>query len=358
MPTTDIKHGKIGIGIIGCGGIGFNQHIPAYLAHTDLCDVVAVCDISEELAKKAGAQYDVKHVYTDYVDLLARDDIQAVSICTPNLYHFDPTIAALTAGKHVLVEKPVAIGAAEVEAMVAAQGDLVGACCSCRFRATSSAARAAAYLASGMLGRIRRLRAEVFLPGPEDFDGTQPFFLHREQWGGQGILADWSCYDFDYLFGLCNWSLTPELVLAETSGLPAPYRRVAAPRNDVEVAASAQVHLSDGAWLLYRRAAFHPGPPRAEWAIEAEEGTLDLCMLPGTPQVVVHRNGPRGGSETLVETADSWSAVHGGPIRDFVGAISEGRQPLTPLRQALVAQRLTDAIYQSAGTGEAVRLTS
>ncbi|NUP98993.1 MAG: Gfo/Idh/MocA family oxidoreductase [Armatimonadetes bacterium] len=347
---------KLGLAMIGCGQIA-RIHLRESIDDPRLRWVAAV-DVRPEAAEALADEFGIPGRYRTVDELLADPAVDAVVVATSPTAHLEPTVQAFAAGKHVLVEKPVAIGAAEVEAMVAAQGDLVGACCSCRFRATSSAARAAAYLASGMLGRIRRLRAEVFLPGPEDFDGTQPFFLHREQWGGQGILADWSCYDFDYLFGLCNWSLTPELVLAETSGLPAPYRRVAAPRNDVEVAASAQVHLSDGAWLLYRRAAFHPGPPRAEWAIEAEEGTLDLCMLPGTPQVVVHRNGPRGGSETLVETADSWSAVHGGPIRDFVGAISEGRQPLTPLRRALVAQRLTDAIYQSAGTGEAVRLTS
>ncbi len=114
------KSGKLGVGIIGAGGIAVAAHLPGYAAIPDLCELVGVFDVNEEIAKKAAAQFSIPHVYTELNDLLDRDDIDLVSVCTPNLYHHEPTIAALQAGKHVLVEKPLADTVAHGEQMVAA----------------------------------------------------------------------------------------------------------------------------------------------------------------------------------------------------------------------------------------------
>ena len=67
----------------------------------------AVCDLNEERAKKAAEKYNVPHVYTDYRDLLANSEIDAVSICTWNNSHAEISIASLEAGKNVLCEKPL-----------------------------------------------------------------------------------------------------------------------------------------------------------------------------------------------------------------------------------------------------------
>src|SRR5262245_55943713 len=101
---------KIGVGIIGSGGIARGAHLPGYKSCQDV-DIVAVADVNDETAHRAASEFDVPHVYTDYHDLLAREDIHAVSICTPNYLHLQPTLDALAAGKHVLVEKPLAMDA-------------------------------------------------------------------------------------------------------------------------------------------------------------------------------------------------------------------------------------------------------
>ncbi|TFG73769.1 MAG: Gfo/Idh/MocA family oxidoreductase [Anaerolineales bacterium] len=94
------------IGLIGTGGIA-QTHMRA-LAKTEDIEVVAVCDIVEEKAIRTAETFGVKNVFVDYHDILEMDEIEAVSICTWNQAHCAPTVDALHAGKHVLVEKPMA----------------------------------------------------------------------------------------------------------------------------------------------------------------------------------------------------------------------------------------------------------
>jgi predicted dehydrogenase len=110
---------KLGIGIIGSGGIARTAHMPGYRACEKVgARILAVSDINPETARRAADEFDVPHIFTDYRELLERDDIDAVSICTPNYLHMQPTVDALEAGKHVLVEKPLAMNAQEGQAMV------------------------------------------------------------------------------------------------------------------------------------------------------------------------------------------------------------------------------------------------
>ncbi|MBI2302242.1 MAG: Gfo/Idh/MocA family oxidoreductase [Armatimonadetes bacterium] len=338
---------QVGLGLIGCGQIS-EWHLRETQSDPRV-RWVAACDLRPEAVAARADEFGIPGRYTEVEALLADPAVDAVLVATSPVAHVGPTVAAFRAGKHVLVEKPVALDAGEVEAMLAAQGDRIGACCSCRFRSTPSAARVAESIARGGLGRLRRLVCRVTSPAPETFDGTQPFFLHRPGWGGQGILADWGCYDLDYLLGLNGWPAATEVV-AEMRRLPAAYRRIAEPVNDVELQVSALVRLAGGATLDYRRAAFYAGEARAQWRMEFEEGALELNMLPGAPQAMLHRLSATGvRSEVLVEEADTWSDVHAGPVADFLGAITDGRKPLTSLEDALVVQRVTDAVYAAAG---------
>jgi predicted dehydrogenase len=109
----------INVGIIGTGGIGVNQHMPALAKQPDV-KILAVADVNEEAVKAAAERFEVKHVFTDYKKLLAMDEIEAVHVCTPNIMHMPPTVDAFTAGKHVMVEKPIARNADEGAKMVEA----------------------------------------------------------------------------------------------------------------------------------------------------------------------------------------------------------------------------------------------
>ncbi len=97
---------QIGIGVIGGGGIAAEGHIRGY--QTDArCEVVAVYDVDQAKAQEQAQRLGVPHVHLVLEEFLARDDIQAVSVCSPDYLHGAQVHAALRAGKHVLCEKPM-----------------------------------------------------------------------------------------------------------------------------------------------------------------------------------------------------------------------------------------------------------
>lgn len=98
---------KIKIGVIGTGSIS-GMHLSAY-RNNPQTTIYAVCDLNEERAREVATEYNVEKVYTDYRELLANSEIDAVSICTWNNSHAEISIAALEAGKHVLVESRFAV---------------------------------------------------------------------------------------------------------------------------------------------------------------------------------------------------------------------------------------------------------
>jgi predicted dehydrogenase len=107
---------KIHIGIIGVGQVG-KYHLDDYQKIED-AEIVAIADIDEEEATRVSQLYGVPHVYTDFRELLRRDDVEAVDVCLHNNLHMPVTVAALEAGKHVYCEKPMAGTYCDAEVML------------------------------------------------------------------------------------------------------------------------------------------------------------------------------------------------------------------------------------------------
>jgi predicted dehydrogenase len=117
-----MKHGKLQIGIIGCGGIANQKHLPSLSKLPDLCELVAFCDLIGERAETACKKYGAPgaKTYLDYHELLKDESIDVVHVLTPNVAHSAITVAAFAAGKHVLCEKPMAHTYADAIKMVEA----------------------------------------------------------------------------------------------------------------------------------------------------------------------------------------------------------------------------------------------
>ena len=112
---------KLKIGIIGCGEVAQINHLPSLRFLSDLFEVCAISDVSGAVLEGVGTQHNIEKRFLDYRDLVEDDKIDAVLITTPHVYHTEQALAALAHGKHVLVEKPMAMTLADADKLIAAQ---------------------------------------------------------------------------------------------------------------------------------------------------------------------------------------------------------------------------------------------
>src|SRR6185436_3442744 len=106
MPIDPVQP-TVRVGVLGAGTWAQAAHLPGY-RREPRCRVVAIADPQTDLARDAARRFDIRDVYASHRDLIARDDVDLVDVCTPSHTHFELAWAALEAGKHVLCEKPVA----------------------------------------------------------------------------------------------------------------------------------------------------------------------------------------------------------------------------------------------------------
>jgi predicted dehydrogenase len=346
----------LNLAVIGCGVIS-QFHLRA-VAKLTTARVVAVSDLRADLAQKTAAEFGVPHWTTDTAELLANPAIDAVVLALPAFARTALALEAFRHGKHVLTEKPVAMNAAEVRAMLAVQGNRVGACCSSRYRAFESARVARDFLRSGALGALRVISCRGVNPAGAPPKGPMPAWRLRKDLNGGGIFVNWGCYDLDYLLGLLDFKLTPQFALARTWQAGAPFAAYAAPGSDAETHANFVVTFAEGCVLNYERAEFSTLPPDNHWQITGERGTLTMQMLKAAKaNIVLTEPDAASGTRTRVlwegdETP--LTAEHDGPVFDFVEAILEKRAPRTSLQDALLFARIADAIYASSASGQPV----
>jgi len=188
---------EIRVGVIGSGGIFRNLHVP-YYEMTDRAKIVAVADVKEESAAEVAQRFDAD-AYTDYRQILDRDDIDAVDISTHPGPHRDLTIATAQAGKHILLEKPMCRTVAEADEMIAA-ADNAGVMLQVAYMLPFSPVyqKMKELLEDGTLGHMHMAYCNQvgwFRPG-------HPWLFIREESGG--MLVEQAIHNFDvwmYLYG-------------------------------------------------------------------------------------------------------------------------------------------------------------
>lgn len=112
---------KLRVGMVGCGAIAVQKHLPALMKLSDKVEVVAFCDGNEQNTLKIAEKFNKNaRLYTDYQEMVKDNDIDVIHICTPNVFHAPMAVAALDAGKHVMCEKPMAINSKEAKKMLEA----------------------------------------------------------------------------------------------------------------------------------------------------------------------------------------------------------------------------------------------
>lgn len=352
------------IGIIGCGGIANGKHMPS-LKQIENVQMVAFCDIIEEKAQKAAAEYGVPgaKVYTDYKELLSDPEIEVVHVLTPNKEHADISIDALYAGKHVMCEKPMAKNAADARRMCeAAKATGKKLTIGYQHRQKPQSQYAKEYIESGALGEIYYANSlAVRRRGTPNWG----VFLNEEEQGG-GPIIDIATHSLDLTLYLMN-NYEPEMVVGKT------HKKLEHPEagniwgdngvstTPLEEAACAFIRMKNGATIMLE----------TSWALNTAEpvpeGSCVLCGSRAGLQIKSDKlliNSVELGRQTIteVDTNAGGVAFYDGAsaspalteARNWIKCIVDDTDPVVLPEQALVVSEILEAIYTSSKTGKAV----
>ena len=327
---------RVRVAVIGAGFMG-ERHARIFAGLPDV-ELLAVCDVREAAARELGARTGAQ-AYTDYRALLRRDDLDAVSVCTPDALHRNPCELALRGGRHVLVEKPIATTVADAEAIVAAASSagvvlLVGHCL--RFDARYDQARQA--IERGELGAVQTIytRRANTVAAQDRLAGRCPLPLFL------GV------HDYDVMRWLTGSEV--ERVTAESKwGL---LREQGFPVEDANCAllrfASGALGMAELNWILPRG---FPASGDHRLDVVGSEGSLSIATLEtGLRRVDGHR-------AVQVDTASAPS-VQGHPggmfyfeLRHFIDCVRGRATPAVTPHDAVMALRIALAVERAAATG-------
>ncbi len=329
------------IGVIGAGAIAQVAHL-GVLAKLPGARVAGICDADVAKAQALAGRFRVPDVYDDIEDLLRYTKPDAVVVCTPNHLHEVHVVSALSAGIPVLCERPLALSAAGVERVMAAQraaGVPVMVGMNHRFRHDVQTIRS--FLVGGELGALCSVRAywHIFRPA-----GTPAGWRVREAESGGGAMLDLGLPLLDLALWLAQCPATKR-VSAVFGGR--------ARRGTVEDLGSAFLQCTEGHSIFVDVSWRHMGPhEKFSLEVVGESGSAAIAPLVvfkemhGTPVNVT----PSG-----EESGDPFSNSYRSEWDDFLAA-ARGDQPAPALTDQLTLHRTLEAVYRSARQGSEVIL--
>ncbi|TLS38852.1 Gfo/Idh/MocA family protein [Pseudalkalibacillus caeni] len=310
---------KVKVGVIGCGSIAKHRHLPEYAANAQV-EIVAVCDIVQARADEAAQKYGSES-YSSYEELLAKSEVEALSVCTPNYLHAPISIAALNAGKHVLCEKPMATSKEEAESMIKAAkeaGKKLMIAHNQRF--VPAHKKAKELIESGEVGKIYSFRTAFGHPGPEAWsaDGKDSWFFQKDK-AFIGAMGDLGVHKTD----LIRFLLGEDIV--EVVGF-------------VETSAKQNTDVDDNAVCILKSESGVIGTLAASWSyvskednstiIYGENAILRLEEDPVHSLIVQYKNGETVKYELGgIQTNESGGQTNTQVIDHFIGSIVNNTEP-------------------------------
>lgn len=235
-------------------------------------------------AARVGGRYAIPNTTAQYQDMLRDKAVDAVIICTPPHLHAEMMLEALQAGKHVLVEKPLALTLAEADRMIAAHRQhphLLAMECAARHARLHPKYRVVKeYIQRGALGEVYYLHhnavSQQARPGIE-YHPAAKWFLDQKQAGG-GPLFDWGVYDLSFHLGVLGDQHELERVNTVMLARDLDRKEVGAPVYDVEEHFAASISFSGGLRFYWERAAHANMGARNETRIYGTRGGIKLAF--------------------------------------------------------------------------------
>ena len=350
---------RIRIGIIGTGSIS-HEHLDAYTKQPD-SDIFAICDIQIKRAEQVAAKYDIPHVFESVEEMLELEELDAVSICTWNYTHADITIAALYAGKHVLVEKPLAINVEEAERIkVAAKktGKVVQVGVVRRFDQNTQMLKQ--FADGGLFGGFYYAKASYLRRA-----GNPGGWFADKQKSGGGPLIDIGVHVIDlcwYLMGKpkpVSISANTYHKLGNRSNIKYVSFYKAADydpnQNDVEDLANAIIRFENGASLMID-VSYTLHAPKDETAVKLYGTKGGLEIEPELKMVTEQHDTmlnifPQTDSPKL-DVKQAFAAE----IDHFIQCCQTGQTPISSLDDGIEIMKMLNGIYKSAEKGREITL--
>ena len=340
------------VGVVGAGGIAVSTHMPGWLAAPD-CRIVAVADVDKRAVRAAAEKFDVPHAFTDPTKVVTMDELDIVDVCTPNQFHGPIGVAALRAGKHVIVEKPMTATAAQARELVAAARQAKRKLmCAQHQRFKPESVALAKYIAGGRLGEVYYARAQAIrrrgLP-------NRPGFICMNQSGG-GPLLDVGVHILDLtwwlmgcpkpvsVFGMADKKLAGRKLYN-------PWGPWDPKQFDVEDFAVGMVRFANGGMLTLE----------TSWLANTKHTPFG-CELFGTRagatwpacEISTEKRGTL--LDVQLHLAKTDLEPHHEEIRQFADAVRRDRPVPVPPEQSLTVVEMLDGIYNSSRTGREVRV--
>lgn len=343
---------KLRVAFIGAGGIA-GTHMRYYKEMADV-DMVAMADISKPGMERWANQYGIPDAFTDYNEMLKKIKPDAVSVCTPNGMHAPATIAALKAGAHVIVEKPLAMNAREGKQMLdtakrTKKKLIIGF--QQRFDAKAQFLKNAVdagQFGKVLFGRVQALRRRgipnwgVF--GRKDLQGGGPMIdigvhalevAHYVMGSPKPVAASGNTYTY-----LGN---KPSNVISQWPGWDHK-------TYTVEDLAVGQIRFENGATIHIE----------SSFVAHIETNTMTFQLMgekAGGTWDPVHLYEDNNGY--MVNTQPGWLPkvdIFQAKMRNFVDHVLYNKPTLAPAEHGLMVQKMLDGIYESAEKGREIRI--
>lgn len=350
---------KLRYGVIGCGVVG-----PVHADAVCRCpgaELRAVCDIIPERAERVGSEFGAA-VYEDFARMVEREELDAVSVCTPHHNHAEITVESLKLGAHVLCEKPLGMSGPQMDAMIAtaeAESRTLGGIFQHRFDPVTATIKEA--VDAGLFGRVLNAGASIrCYRGPGYYAGAK----WRGTWEGEGgaVLINQCIHSIDVLQWLAgpaynvfgrwaNLSLADDIEAEDTASAVVEF----ASGGIGTIEATSASHLSFEACVHFfgTRGSFRMstgGMNDLEFLRMADQESRDqvAAMLAARKELVEKRNRAFGKS--------CYGNSHARQVADFVDAVRNGKAPRVTGRDARHAVDIVLGIYESQRRGQAVAL--
>ncbi|MFG1958993.1 Gfo/Idh/MocA family protein [Nonomuraea sp. NPDC049028] len=358
----------VGVGMIGYAFMG-RVHSQAWRSVGAFFDLplaprmAVLAGRSEEHTAAAAARLGWADTETDWRELVKRDDVQIVDICTPGDSHAEIAIAALEAGKHVLCEKPLANSVAEAEAMVRAAASSTGkSMVAFNYRRVPAVALARRYVEEGRLGEIRHVRAQYLQDWIVDPASPLVWRLQKDK-AGSGALGDIGAHIIDTAQFITGQNIVGVSALTETFVKERPVSAGSSETGPVTVDDAALFigRLTGGAVASFEATRFATGRKNA-LRIELNGSNGSLAFDFEAMNELWVSEGDSGFKRILVTEADHpyagawWPPGHGlgyehtftHEVKDFLEAIAQGSDPAPSFADGLRVQRVLAAVERSA----------